>query len=333
MTAATRTLPALLAAVVLAGCAESTAVLAPAAEETAAIEGLWWIFLTVSVVVFIVVIGLLLYGALVAGPPDEGREGEDERRRTRAVAAGVLVTALVLLGLLTVNLITTRGRVPPEEADLTVEVVGHQYWWEVRYLDAEGGVRATTANEVHLPQGLTTTIRVRTADVIHSFWIPSLAGKIDMIPGRTNTIVIRPTETGTFDGQCAEFCGRQHALMALRAVVEPPARFRDWLRRQAEPAPAPTDSLARQGLAVFMSSQCHQCHTVRGTSTSEQPGPDLSHLATRQTLAAGTLPNTRGSLTAWLADPQFIKPGNLMPTIPLDADELRALTAYLGTLD
>jgi cytochrome c oxidase subunit 2 len=221
---------------------------------------------------------------------------------------------------------------PSAPPKLTVEVTGHQWWWEVRYPDTDPERVFTTADEIRIPAGEPVEVRLIGADVIHSFWVPALMGKTDMIPGQVNRTWIEAEKPGTFRAQCAEYCGAQHARMALLVVSMPPEEFRAWRERQLAPAPEPATEAARTAEATFV-ARCGLCHTVRGTRAGGRLGPDLSHLMTRKTLAAATLPNTTGHLFGWIADPQTVKPGSRMPRIGLSGPELQAIGSFLATLD
>ena len=268
------------------------------------------------------------------GRSDEGRP-ESERKGARwMIVGGVVFPTVVLTGLFVVNLqvlgvLYPRGDDP---APLTIEVTGRQWWWDVRYLDSTPGEIVRTANELHLPVGQRVRLLLRSQDVIHSFWVPGLQGKIDMIPGRTNTFWVQADTAGVWRGQCAEFCGMQHAKMAFVVVADSPAAFAEWLAKERLPAAEPTDSAGREARAIFLSSGCVACHTVRGTTAQASAGPDLTHVASRKTLAAGELPNTRGNLFGWIANPQALKPGTRMPALPLTRDQLHAITNYIGSL-
>lgn len=243
------------------------------------------------------------------------------------------VTALILAGLSIATWLTDRALGQAEgPAPLEVQVIGHQWWWEVRYQDADASRELRTANELHLPAGRTVHLSLQSPDVIHSLWIPNLAGKQDLIPGRPTDLTIHPNHAGRFRSQCAEYCGLQHAHMALDVVVDPPAKFDSWYEAGLKPPPAPTGGPAFAGYTLFTTRQCASCHNVAGTPAYGQVAPDLSHVASRLTIAAGTLPTTPANLRAWIADPQKVKPGNNMPKVPLSAAELSALTAYLETL-
>jgi cytochrome c oxidase subunit 2 len=215
---------------------------------------------------------------------------------------------------------------------LDIQVNARQWWWEVRYLGPDGK-SVQLANELHIPVGRAVQLRLTAGDVIHSFWVPALSGKVPMVPGRENRLGLLAERTGVFRGQCAELCGVQHALMALHVVAEEEAAFNVWLAWQSAPAIPPADAQLRAGRDAFMRAGCGGCHTVRGTEAQGEIGPDLTHVSSRRTLAAGTLTNQRGMLGTWIAHSQRIKPGNLMPSAnQLPPDELRALAAYLESL-
>ncbi len=215
---------------------------------------------------------------------------------------------------------------------IRIEVNARQWWWEVKYLAATGEFEL--ANELHLPAGRAVELQLVTEDVIHSFWVPSLAGKVDMIPGHRNRLVLKADHPGVHRGQCAEYCGGQHALMALFVVVEPEAEFQRWLERQARDALPPTDDFLARGRAAFLRGGCAECHTVRGTEARGQDGPDLTHVGSRRSLGAGVLANHVGTMGGWIAGTQAIKPGSLMPdTRVYEGPELRALSAWLMSLE
>lgn len=245
----------------------------------------------------------------------------------------MFIPAVILAGLTAVTILTgARISIAAQDADgPTVEVIGHQFWWEARYPDA--GV--VTANEIHIPAGQATRLRLMSNDVIHSLWVPRLHGKLDLTPGRVGDLVLRPGEPGVYRGFCAEFCGAQHALMGLLIVAQPPDEFDAWLAEQARSAPAPVDPERARGLALFTRHDCHHCHLIRGGGTpdeSQAMGPDLTHLSSRSTLGAVTVDNTSDNLARWIADPHRIKPGVLMPPTQLAPDELQALVRYLEGL-
>lgn len=253
----------------------------------------------------------------------------------RLSIGGLIAVAVILLGLapeiLSTRAATLQAKTPP----ITIEVIGHQWWWEVRYHSDQPSLNFTTANELRIPVDRKVRLRLRSADVIHSFWVPALAGKTDMIPGRVNEMWIAANRVGEFRGQCAEFCGQQHAFMALRVIAQTPKDFETWWSSQLQPAP-PIDEAespdAQAGGRLFV-AKCGICHTVRGTLAGGKIGPDLSHLMTRGTLAAATLPNTPTDLAIWIAAPQRIKPHNKMPNPELTATEHQLIWEYLQTLE
>lgn len=300
----------------------------PAAER---IAELWWILLAVGGAVFVLVMLLLLLALL--------RRSQQADSLAPALAApgggrmillgGVVMPVLVLTGVLalTVNTLLALAAPATNEEDV-VEVIGHQFWWEVRY----PGHEVITANELHIPVGVPVHLRLGAQDVIHSFWVPELHGKLDMIPNQTNSFWLQADRAGVFKGLCAEFCGVQHAKMTFLVVAQPEAEHRAWLQQQQAPAALPSEPLAQRGLEVFLGAGCAHCHTVRGTDATGNLGPDLTHLAARRTLAAGILPNEQTNLANWIVNPQHSKPGNLMPPTPLTDADLQALLAYLATL-
>lgn len=220
---------------------------------------------------------------------------------------------------------------PASKPQLTLQVTAHQWWWEVRYLDPVAGRVFTTANEIHIPTGVPVRVVLSSPDVIHSFWVPKLAGKMDVIPGVTNVTWIQAATPGRYRGQCAEFCGLQHARMAFFVTADSPADFNAWREGQLAPPPAPASLEVAQGSALF-AARCASCHTVSGTPAGGIVGPELSHLASRATLAAGTIPNDTQHLSAWIADPAAIKPGVLMPNVPMSAADRAQVVAYLQSL-
>ena len=247
------------------------------------------------------------------------------------LATGVTTAILFVFLVFDVSVGRTITTNPGNEA-LQIRVTGHQWWWEVQYRDSLPQHWVTTANEIHIPVGRPVAFELVSTDVIHSFWPPNLSPKRDQIPGDENSLWFQADSAGTYRGQCAEFCGHQHAKMAFLVVAEPPSQFAAWLAGQRDTAPTPTDSLARRGRDVFLASTCVMCHAISGTPAGSRIGPDLTHLASRRTLAAGTLANTRSNLTGWIVDPQVIKPGVKMPPNRFSGPDLIALVAYLETL-
>lgn len=291
----------------------------------------WWLMI-VSIVVVVVVGILVLLGALRRH--DEGRDllvrsGSGMRW---VIVGGMIVPAIILVITFALTIATEDATAsPPTDPAVTVQVIGHRWWWEVKYL-ADPSHTVVTANEIHIPVGQPVRLELSSADVIHSFWIPQLAGKTDVIPGQRNVAWLQADAPGIYRGACTEYCGLQHANMAAFVVAESPVQFAQWLETQARSAAPPSDADAAAGLAVFQRSACASCHAIRGSDALGQVGPDLTHLAGRMTIAAGALENTRGNLTGWIANSQAIKPGNDMPTMTLGAGDLQALVSYLETL-
>lgn len=325
-----------LVTLVCSSCAGWQSALDPHGLQATRLRHLLWIFSAVCVVVWITVM-LTLWVALRRKPNRSTSaictiDANTEKRMTRTVAAAVVVTALIVSGLTVTSFFVTHSLTSNSSTPLILRVRGYQWWWEITYLDAHPDRIFTTANEIHIPVGRPVRFELAAADVIHSFWVPNLAGKQDLIPGRDNTLTLIAQEPGVYRGQCAEFCGLQHAHMALLVVAESPEAFEQWRRHQLEPAATPTDAQGIAGEKIFTSKPCAACHTIQGTSAAATIGPDLTHVATRSYIAAGLLPTTHGSLAAWIADPQTLKPGNNMPAVPLTAGELGALSDYLTTL-
>jgi cytochrome c oxidase subunit II len=330
----------LTAAPVLAACSDrSPSTLEPKGPAAGRTAGLWWFMFWTSTVVVVFVGVLLLIGvvrARRASSPSPSRDVETEDAATprrwegRLLLFGGVVGPLVVL--LALWLFTLRdldyqaNRL--RSAALTVDVIGRLWWWEVRY--PQQGI--ATANEIHIPVGQPVRVRLTTNGVIHSFWVPELAGKTDMISGRTNTMWMEASRPGVYRGQCAEYCGRQHAHMIFFVVADPPARFQQWLSQEAAVPPAPSVARLRRGQQFFESTSCGACHAIQGTSAAGTIGPDLTHFGSRRTIGAGTVPNTRGFLGGWIVNSQTIKPGNLMPPIQVGAEDLQSLIDYLESL-
>jgi cytochrome c oxidase subunit 2 len=314
-------------------------VLAPAGPQAAALSRLWWIALGVCVPVFVAVMGALVYAvwraprATAAAPPDVALIGRSEPRLRRCVTLGVAASAVLLFGLLVASFLTDRGLARLALADAVhIELTAHQFWWEARYRDSEPSGIFTTANELHVPVGRPVVLTLRSADVIHSFWVPSLHGKKDLIPGRESTFAFRADRAGVYRGQCAEFCGFQHANMALYVMAEDPAEYERWAAEQRRPAAPPAGDEARRGMELVVGSTCALCHTIAGTGAQGQHAPDLTHVASRTTIGAGVLPNNPGTSAAWIIDPQAIKPGVNMPPHAFSARDMNAINAYLASL-
>jgi cytochrome c oxidase subunit 2 len=260
-------------------------------------------------------------------------EHESDRAMLTAVAAAVGGTVVILLGLLVASVFANRAVASlGASSAVTIKLIGHQWWWEAEYESGTASERFRTANELHIPVGRPVVLKVTSRDVIHSVWIPNLHGKRDLIPGYTTAIWLQADRPGLFRGQCAEFCGIEHARMALYVTAEPNEDFEKWRAGQIKAAVEPTTDEAKLGRDVFVHATCTQCHTIRGTIAGAIAGPDLTHLASRGTIAAGTLPNRRGHLAGWIADPQRIKPGVRMPPNSVQSQDLQRLLTYLETL-
>jgi cytochrome c oxidase subunit 2 len=302
-----------------------------AGVQAGRIEQLWWLMFWVCTVVFVLVM-LALAVAVIRGGAGQSTTTPDSTL-TRNVTISITVSTIALIGLLFASVLTGRALGSLNVSDpLRVQITGYQWWWNIEYVNADPSLRVTTANELHLPLGRPVAITLKAADVIHSFWVPSLHGKTDLVPGRDNIIWLRADRPGIFRGQCAEYCGVQHAHMALTVIAEAPNDFEGWLSTQRQLAPDPVTSEQARGRQVVEQGPCALCHTVRGTAAGARTAPDLTHFATRSTIGAGTVPNTRGYLGGWIADPQHIKPGNRMPPTGLPAGDLQAVIAYLETL-
>ncbi|MGH7277350.1 MAG: cytochrome c oxidase subunit II [Candidatus Rokuibacteriota bacterium] len=330
-------LPVLVLVVLVAGCGGPASILAPHGPGAARIAELTWLLFVVGAGIYAIVIAALL----LAVGRRRGAEGDleppsaavSERWPRLGVIAGGIVLPLVVLPLLFfASVRTLAGLVAPASPAVIVEVTAHQWWWDFRYRDPATGEVFATANELHVPVGERVELRLQAADVIHSFWVPVLQGKLDLIPGKTNVTWLQADRPGVYPGLCAEFCGIQHAAMRLLVIAQPPEQFAAWRRAQQQPGTPPIGAEAQRGQAVFL-VRCAHCHTVRGTQAFFGPlGPDLTHVASRRTLAAGTLTNVKGNLAGWIADPQTLKPGNRMPRIPLTSEEFHAVLAYVEGL-
>ncbi len=313
----------------LAGCAGEQSALAPAGRDAERIAELFWWMGGGAVVIWAAMVALSIYAI-------RGGAARDKERAARwlIVGGGAVFPTVTLLVLLVFGLSAMPELLAlPAEGATRVEVVGEQWWWRVRYRLDDGRV-AELANEVRLARGERTLFVLESADVIHSFWVPALGGKVDMIPGRTTQLALEPTRNGTYRGTCAEYCGSAHAQMSFYAVVSERHELERWLEQQAEPAREPRGELAREGARVFLATGCGACHTVRGTAADGRVGPDLTHVASRVSLGGGILPNDERAFLRWLVSAQALKPGVHMPAFDmLPEDELRALAAYLESLE
>ena len=328
----------LAAALVLAGCDGWQSALDARGPQAEDIRDLFALFLAVCALVWLLVMAALAWSVLRRRawmqPAPLAIDAGRERRSERIVTFLAVATAAAVVVLSSLSFLTGRGLAAMQGRPdaLTITLKGHQWWWEIRYDDPQPSRVLTTANEIHVPVGRPVRLLLSSDDVIHSFWVPNLHGKRDLIPGRPSEIWLRADREGIYRGQCAEFCGMQHAHMALLVIAESGAAFEGWREAQLQPAAEPADDETRRGKAVMEGAACLMCHAVRGTAASGQVAPDLTHLASRRSIAAETLPLTRGALGAWIADPQAVKPGNHMPLVPLPPAEFQALLAYLMVL-
>jgi cytochrome c oxidase subunit 2 len=300
------------------------------------VVSLTWGLMIISIAVTVIIAVLVVIGILL--------------KRSRAVSAadvpvmrgagggawiviGLGISSVALLGSLVWTVVVLAAiNGPGRKPGLTIEVTGQQWWWKARYLSDDPSRTLTTANEFHIPTGEPVRVRLIGADVIHSFWVPALSGKTDTIPGQNNVTWIEAQEPGRYEGQCTEYCGAQHAHMQFYIVAEPPAQFHAWWDAQLEPAAAPSSAPIGRGERLFV-FHCGACHTVRGTQAGGTVAPDLTHLMSRQTIAAGALPNTVANLTGWIANPQTIKPDTKMPTLYLSGPDLNDIQTFLQTLN
>ena len=308
----------------------------PPAERIARLA---WFLIIVSAVTYLLVLvatGMAMRRARARRARGELADARPEtgKRLTRNVAIAAIATTLLLLVFVTATALTNKAIAWPLNAQqpLTIEVTGNQWWWQFRYRDSVPSNWLTTSNELHIPVGRPVRVILLSNDVIHSFWIPELHGKQDVIPGHRNNTWIQADRPGAWKARCAEFCGLQHAKMAFDVVAESPAQFDRWYESQLASAQPPTDSSAKHGHDVFMQRTCIMCHAISGTEAGSSVGPELTHIASRPSIAAGTLPNTRENLGRWILNPQLIKPGVRMPPNALPPAEMNALLDYLETL-
>jgi cytochrome c oxidase subunit 2 len=321
-------------AALLSGCAGWT--VHYSGPQTARIAELWWVVFYISCAVYALVIAFLLLSLMrrrMQRQPEPELPLSTQRRYSLAVGIGTALTAVILFILVGHDAVTARalehfGAKEP----LIIEITGRQWWWEIRYVDPVAANRFTTANEIHIPVGRPVELSLTSSDVIHSLWVPELHGKRDLIPAYGTRLRLQADRPGVYRGQCAEFCGYQHAKMSLLIIAENEPDFAAWQHAQRQPARAPQSDQEKRGQQVFLSGTCIMCHTIQGTPAGGRVAPDLTHLASRRTIAAGALPNTRGHLGGWILDPQAIKPGTKMPPNPMSAPDLHALLAYLASL-
>jgi cytochrome c oxidase subunit II len=335
MTVCLRSGLAVAATCVLTSCTGWQSSFNAQAAQSEEIKRILLIFTAVSTVVWFGVMLVLLFGLLrrkrLREQPLDLHTGFEHRAGNVVLVAGI-ATTITVLALSVVSYGAQRTVFANDPSAVTIKITGHQWWWEVQYQADSPHLSFTTANDIRVPVGQPITIQLESADVIHSFWVPSLTGKMDLITGQQNSLQFTAKTPGIYRGQCAEFCGAQHAHMAFTVKVLPADEYKRWRDHQNQSAPSPSDPLSIRGEQLFRGRGCGLCHTIRGTLAGGQFGPDLTHIASRETIAAGTLLQNSGNLAAWIADPQHIKPGNLMPQMPLRSDELIAILHYLEQL-
>jgi cytochrome c oxidase subunit II len=324
--------PGMIAAASLAltACSGQQSILDPAGKGARDSASIWWLMFWLGTIVFIVVLALILM-AVFRGSPEREAAMTRQARHRMVILGGVIIPAVIVAVVFAGSTRSLLGMGSlRDNSDVVIDVVAHQYWWEVRYPHDE----VVTANEIHIPVDRDVQLRLTATDVIHSFWVPQLHGKIDMLPGKSTSITIRADEIGTYRGQCAQFCGAQHANMAFLVIASDEPDYRGWIAHQQQPAAEPAaGTLIERGRDIYMSSACVYCHTINGTPSQGTLGPDLTHLASRETLGAGILTNNTGNLAGWIIDPQEIKPGNAMPAVDMTGEDLQALLEYLNSLD
>jgi len=313
----------------------------PAGPQAANLSRLWWLMFIVCTVVFVIVMIVFLLSLrnrtkepISATPPVLELPQEQERRFRNVVIGALTVTVIILFVFLIASFSAGRSMTAElaHKNGLTIEVTGHQWWWEIRYTDVDASNIFTTANEIHIPVGVPVTFTLYGADVIHSFWVPNLAGKKDLIPGKVNTIWLQADKPGVYRGQCAEYCGLQHAQMAFWVVAEPQEQFNAWRQNQTQTSVPPASDSQKRGQQVFMSKTCVMCHAINGTAAGSNIGPNLTHVGSRNMIAAATMTNTRDHLAQWIKDSQQVKPGNKMPQNNLSDADLQSLIDYLQSL-
>ena len=325
-----------LLSMTLAGCAGAPSPLAPVSSNARLISSLTWVVFGIATIVFVVVEGMLIYSTIRFSRKTSDGLPKQVGGNTRLEIAWTLAPAIVLaivfvISMQTLRTIAFQPSTSPDAGDpsqaLHVRVIGHQWWWELDYPD----LHIVAADEMHVPTGTVVNVDVESVDVIHSYWVPQLGGKIDAIPGHVNRTWFQATQAGTYYGQCAEFCGVEHANMRLQVIVETPEQFQTWVKGQQAAVPAMTGDAAT-GEQVFLNGPCVGCHTIDGTKAQGKVGPNLTHFASRSVFAGAVLDNTPQNVAQWLADPQKVKPGNLMPNLHLPQNQIDELVAFLESL-
>jgi cytochrome c oxidase subunit 2 len=329
-----------LLALCLTSCGGIQNAINPAGPQAESLSRLWWLMFTVCSIVFVLVmIAVLLALRNSTREPQSATAPlelppEQQQRRRNVIISAVTATVIILFVFLIASFSAGRSLTAdlPNKNGLTIDVTAHQWWWEARYNDVDASNIFVTANEIHIPAGVPVLFNLHGGDVIHSFWVPNLGGKKDLIPGKNNAIWYQADKPGVYRGQCAEYCGLQHAKMAFWIVAEPQEQFNAWRQSQTQTSLTPTTDSQKRGQQVFLSATCVMCHAINGTPAGSNVGPNLTHIASRNMIAAATLSNTREHLAQWVRDSQSVKPGNKMPQNNLGEAELQALLDYLQSL-
>jgi cytochrome c oxidase subunit 2 len=319
----------------LGGCQGWQSVLDAQGPAASSLARMFWIFVAVLATVWVLTMIALLLSLRRRRPADADPLATDsgtERRMTITISVAVGLTLVTVISLTGLSYAAQKVLFAHKDGALTLLVTGRQWWWQITYEDAQPNRVFTTANEIHIPVGEPVLIKLESSDVIHSFWVPSLTGKMDAITGRQNQLQIQADRPGIYRGQCAEYCGLQHAHMGLLVIAESREDFERWREHQISSAIPPGDEERQRGMEVFLSKPCVMCHQIRGTDAGGKIAPDLTHVGSRRTIAAGTLETTRGNIAAWIVDPHGVKPGVNMPTIQLEPEEVQPLASYLEGL-
>jgi cytochrome c oxidase subunit II len=335
-------LPAVALSLLVSCAGHQQSAVDPAGPQSGRIDTLWWSFFWLLGIIFIVVMVVLLLTLTrrhrgIEQEPLENthRPSEQTDLRMRRIVTGATIVTILTLFVLIVASVGTGKAIADlsfKKNPLTIQITGIQWWWQIQYMSSDPSQSVVTANEMHIPVGRPVQILGLSQDVIHSFWVPNLHGKRDLIPSRSTNEWIEADRPGVYRGQCAEFCGMQHAHMALWVIAEPEDKFEAWMRAQLQPAVPPSSPDTQRGQQVFLNHACIFCHQIRGTTAAGQNAPDLTHFGSRRGIAANTVPNTKGNLAGWIVDPQSTKPGNHMATIAVDSTELQPLIDYLESL-
>jgi cytochrome c oxidase subunit II len=329
-----------LLSLIFSGCRGSQSALDAAGVQSAHLENLWWLFFYVCAAVYLIVMAVLIIAlfrhkkASGETAPDITPNPEQEKRISNIIKGCVAATVVILFVFMIASFRAGRAinSLSSEPEALSIKITAYQWWWEIEYQDSIPSNNITTANEIHIPVGRPIKFEMQSIDVIHSFWVPNLHGKKDIIPGYKTTFFFKADRAGTFWGQCAEFCGHQHAKMRFVVVAESEEDFNNWANAQRQSSVQPATDIQKRGQEIFLTTTCAQCHTIQGTPANGRVGPNLTHIASRPYIAAGSLPNTKGHLGGWISDPQLIKPGVRMPQNSYSSEEMQALLEYLQSL-